>query len=244
MINFSSADAVCTSEASGLQRTRHLIVEKPCYQPSPKVPSPPVGRVAKRSLDIILVILALPLVALLMAGLALLIKRADKGPVLYGHRRIGYGGREFKCWKFRTMVVNGDEVLEHHFREHPSDRITWNTQRKLTNDPRVTPIGAILRKLSLDELPQLLNVLSGEMSLVGPRPVVQDELAYYGSTARYYLATRPGLTGLWQVSGRSDTTYAERVRLDRLYVSRWSLLRDMRIIAMTVPALLTSKGAC
>lgn len=178
-----------------------------------------------------------------MLGLALLIKGSDKGPLLYGHRRVGFKGREFKCWKFRTMVVNGDEILEQHFRKHPADLIIWNTQRKLTNDPRVTPIGRVLRKLSLDELPQLLNVLNGEMSLVGPRPVVQDELAHYGSTARFYLATRPGLTGLWQVSGRSDTTYAERVRLDRHYVSRWNLLSDIRIIAKTVPALLSSKGA-
>lgn len=243
MINFSSADAVRASEASGLQRSKPLVFQSSRCASSPEAPSPPVGKVAKRSLDITLVLLALPLVALLMLGLALLIKRSGKGPVLYGHRRVGFGGQEFKCWKFRTMVVNGDEVLERHLQEHPSDRAVWNTQRKLTNDPRVTPIGAVLRKLSLDELPQLLNVLNGEMSLVGPRPVVQDELENYGSTARFYLAARPGLTGLWQVSGRSDTTYAERVRLDRLYVSRWSFFRDVRIIAMTVPALLTSKGA-
>ncbi len=243
MINFSSADAVRASEASGLQRSKPLVFQSTRCASSPKIPCAPVGKVAKRSLDITLVLLALPLVALLMLGLALLVKRSGKGPVLYGHRRVGFGGREFKCWKFRTMVVNGDEVLAQHFQENPSDRAVWNTQRKLTNDPRVTPIGAVLRKLSLDELPQLLNVLSGEMSLVGPRPVVQDELENYGSTARFYLAARPGLTGLWQVSGRSDTTYAERVRLDRHYVSRWSFFRDVRIIAMTVPALLTSKGA-
>lgn len=203
----------------------------------------PVGKAAKRSLDITLVLLALPLVALLMVGLALLVKCSDNGPVLYGHSRIGFRGRKFRCWKFRTMAVNGDEILEQHFRKHPSDRMTWMTQRKLNNDPRVTPVGRVLRKLSLDELPQLLNVLNGEMSLVGPRPIVPDELLHYGRTARFYLATRPGLTGLWQVSGRSDTTYAQRVRLDRFYVSRWSFYRDLRIIALTIPALLTSKGA-
>jgi exopolysaccharide production protein ExoY len=203
----------------------------------------PIGGHSKRVLDIALVLIALPFLVILMLGLALLIKQGDKGPLLYGHRRIGFQGREFKCWKFRTMVVNGDEVLAQHLRENPADRIIWNTQRKLANDPRVTPIGRVLRKLSLDELPQLLNVLTGEMSLVGPRPVVEDELAHYGRTARFYLSSRPGLTGLWQVSGRSDTTYAERVRLDRFYVARWNLLHDMRIIAMTVPALVTSRGA-
>lgn len=141
------------------------------------------------------------------------------------------------------MVVDGDEVLEQHFRENPADMILWNTERKLTNDPRVTPLGSVLRKLSPDELPQMLNVLSGEMSLVGPRPVVQDELNHYGSTAQQYLAARPGLTGLWQVSRRSDTTYAERVRLDHRYVAKWSLLGDIRIILSTLPALLTAKGA-
>ncbi|MBM3604183.1 MAG: sugar transferase [Alphaproteobacteria bacterium] len=205
--------------------------------------SRPLGGHTKRAVDLILILLVLPLLGLLLIGLALLIKVSDKGPLLYGHRRVGFKGRGFKCWKFRTMVVNGDEVLEQHLKGNAKDAFMWNTQRKLTNDPRVTPIGKVLRKLSLDELPQLLNVLSGEMSLVGPRPVVQDELAHYGSTARFYLATRPGLTGLWQVSGRSDTSYAERVRLDRHYVSRWNLMSDIRIIAKTVPALLSSKGA-
>nr|WP_111298313.1 sugar transferase [Paracoccus saliphilus] len=215
----------------------------PSEQPALAIRSQPIGGQAKRAFDIALVLLVLPLLGILILGVALLIKQSDKGPLLYGHRRIGFNGREFKCWKFRTMVVNGDQVLEEHFRHHPGDLITWNTQRKLSDDPRVTPIGRVLRKLSLDELPQLLNVLSGEMSLVGPRPVVQDELAFYGRTARFYLASRPGLTGLWQVSGRSDTTYAERVRLDRHYVSRWNLLSDIRIIARTVPALLSSEGA-
>ncbi|WP_265499700.1 sugar transferase [Paracoccus beibuensis] len=203
----------------------------------------PIGGPTKRAIDIVLVLTALPLLGLLMLGLAVLIKRADNGPLLYGHRRVGFKGREFKCWKFRTMVVDGDAVLERHFEKNPGDRIIWNVQRKLTNDPRITPIGAVLRKLSLDELPQLLNVLNGEMSLVGPRPVVEDELAYYGTTARYYLSARPGLTGLWQVSGRSNTTYAERVRLDRRYVSRWAHWRDLQILIKTVPALISSRGA-
>ena len=205
--------------------------------------SEPVGGWAKRALDILLVVLSLPLLVPLMLGIALLLKLTDPGPLLYGHRRIGFQGRAFRCWKFRTMVVNGDEVLERHFRDHPADEVIWRQQRKLVNDPRVTPIGAVLRKLSLDELPQLLNVLSGEMSLVGPRPVVTAELDHYGASGRYYLSTRPGLTGLWQISGRSDTTYAERVRLDRFYVINWSLLRDLRIVLLTIPAIALSRGA-
>ena len=207
------------------------------------VPAAPVGGRAKRALDISLVLLGLLLLWPLILGLVVLLKAMDPGPVLYGHRRVGFGGREFRCWKFRTMVVDGDAVLERHLRENPADAALWKEQRKLVNDPRVTRLGAVLRKLSLDELPQLLNVLKGEMSLVGPRPIVQAELDHYGTSARHYLATRPGLTGQWQISGRSDTTYAERVRLDRFYVTNWSLWRDLRIIFLTIPAVALSRGA-
>lgn len=206
-------------------------------------PAAPVGGMAKRGLDIVLVLLGLLLLWPLILGLVVLLKVMDPGPVLYGHRRVGFGGREFRCWKFRTMVVDGDAVLERYLRENPAEAAIWGEQRKLVNDPRVTRLGAVLRKLSLDELPQLLNVLKGEMSLVGPRPVVQAELDHYAGSARHYLATRPGLTGLWQISGRSDTTYAERVRLDRFYVTNWSLWRDLRIIFLTIPAVALSRGA-
>lgn len=205
--------------------------------------SGPVGGGAKRLLDIVLVTLGLLLLSPVILGLIILLKAKDRGPLLYGHRRVGYGGREFRCWKFRTMVVDGDAVLERHLRANPDEAIIWNEQRKLNNDPRVTRIGAVLRKLSLDELPQLINVLKGDMSLIGPRPVVQAELDNYGSSARHYLATRPGLSGLWQVSGRSDTTYAERVQLDRFYVMNWSFWRDLRLIVMTIPAVAMSRGA-
>ena len=214
--------------------------------PAPRriaVPAVPVGGQAKRALDLGLVLLGLLLLWPLIGGLVALLKLTDPGPVLYGHRRVGFGGREFRCWKFRTMVVDGDAVLERHFRDNPAAAATWNQQRKLVDDPRVTPLGAVLRKLSLDELPQLLNVLKGEMSLVGPRPVVQAELDHYGVSARHYLSARPGLTGLWQISGRSDTTYAERVRLDRFYVTNWALWRDLRIIFLTIPAVALSRGA-
>ncbi|WP_435171505.1 sugar transferase [Falsirhodobacter sp. 1013] len=214
----------------------------PGASPQPRFKKP-VGGNLKRALDVALVLLSLPLFGILILGLIILIKLTDRGPLLYGHRRVGFGGTEFKCWKFRTMVVNGDEILARHLEANPQDRVLWEAERKLTNDPRVTRIGAVLRKLSLDELPQLLNVLCGEMSIVGPRPVVRDELDNYAATAPLYLITRPGLTGLWQVSGRSDTTYAERVRLDRQYVQGWSMLLDIKIILRTVPALLSSRGA-
>mgnify|MGYP001573144454 CR=1 FL=1 len=197
----------------------------------------------KRILDISLVLVGILLLSPLLLGLVIWLKLTDRGPLLYGHRRIGHGGREFLCWKFRTMVVDGNAVLERHLRDNPSEAKVWKEQRKLVNDPRVTRVGAVLRKLSLDELPQLLNVLKGEMSLVGPRPVVQDELDHYASSARYYLAARPGLSGLWQVSGRSDTTYAERVQLDRFYVMNWNLWMDLRLILMTIPAVALSRGA-
>ena len=203
----------------------------------------PVGGIAKRGLDITLAVLGLVLLAPLILALVIVLKLTDSGPLLYGHRRIGFGGREFRCWKFRTMVVNGDTVLEQYLRKHPAKAALWNEQRKLVDDPRVTRLGAVLRKLSLDELPQLLNVLTGEMSLVGPRPVVRAELDYYASSARHYLSARPGLSGLWQISGRSNTTYLERVQLDRFYVMNWNPWMDLRIIFMTIPAVVMSRGA-
>lgn len=206
-------------------------------------PVQPVGGMFKRALDITLALVGILLLSPLILGLVILLKLTDSGPLLYGHRRIGFRGQEFRCWKFRTMVVDGDSVLERHLRENPHQALVWQAQRKLDDDPRVTPLGAILRKLSLDELPQLLNVLKGEMSLVGPRPIVRAELDYYGRSARHYLATRPGLSGLWQISGRSDTTYLERVRLDRFYVMNWTPGMDLKIILMTIPAVAFSRGA-
>lgn len=206
-------------------------------------PDAPVGGMAKRGLDITLALAGILMLLPLILGLVILLKLTDSGPLLYGHRRIGFGGREFRCWKFRTMVVNGDEVLEQHLRKNPSQAAMWKEQRKLVDDPRVTRFGAVLRKLSLDELPQLLNVLTGDMSLVGPRPVVKAELDHYASSTRHYLAARPGLSGLWQISGRSNTTYFERVQMDRFYVMNWTPWMDLRIIFMTIPAVAMSRGA-
>ncbi len=202
-----------------------------------------VGGAAKRASDIILAAVALLALLPLMLGIALLVRATSRGPVFFGHERVGYGGRRFHCYKFRTMVTDGDRVLEDYLSQFPAERQVWLAERKLHNDPRVTPLGAVLRKLSIDELPQLYNIIAGHMSVVGPRPVVADELQNYGRSAVHYLRTRPGLTGLWQISGRNDTSYRKRVMLDRLYVQRWSILLDMRIVALTIPAVLTSRGA-
>jgi exopolysaccharide production protein ExoY len=175
--------------------------------------------------------------------LVLLVKFSDGGRVFYGHARIGRNRKVFRCLKFRTMVENGDDVLAAHLARNPQDREEWIATRKLQNDPRVTRVGAILRKLSLDELPQIFNILRGEMSFVGPRPVVGDELALYGTAANYYLKSRPGLTGLWQVSGRNDVSYGTRVAFDRHYVENWSFVFDLKILIWTVPAVFSSRGS-
>jgi len=205
--------------------------------------SPPLGGVLKRGFDVLGALLGLVAFSPLILLLALLVKLSDGGPVLYGHARVGRGGRTFRCLKFRTMVMNGDAVLAAHLSADPDALAEWMATRKLKNDPRITAVGAVLRKLSLDELPQLLNILYGDMSLVGPRPVVRDELDHYGRAAIFYLKSRPGLTGLWQVSGRNDVSYATRVELDRSYVENWSFVQDMLIIARTVPAVCLTRGS-
>lgn len=209
----------------------------------PVVKPTALGGLSKRVFDIIFIILSFPFIAPLMLGVILLIIATTKGPVFYGHKRIGHGGQFFKCWKFRTMVQNGDETLARYLEANAQERMLWQTHRKLQSDPRVTPLGRVLRKLSIDELPQLFNILIGDMSIVGPRPVTADELDFYGSSLDHYLSCRPGLTGLWQVSGRSNTTYRYRVALDRLYVTRWNLVMDLWIVLKTVPAVLSSRGA-
>jgi exopolysaccharide production protein ExoY len=179
----------------------------------------------------------------ILLTVALIVYLGDRGPVLYGHKRVGRHGRTFKCWKFRSMVRNGDEVLAAHLAANPEAEREWRETQKLTDDPRITPIGAFIRKTSIDELPQLWNVLVGEMSLIGPRPITRGELDRYGKARRYYLLVRPGITGLWQVSGRSTTTYDRRVELDRNYLENWSYGQDAMILLKTVPAVLKSEGA-
>jgi exopolysaccharide production protein ExoY len=204
--------------------------------------TPSVGDWRKRVLDILVASAALVLLLPLMLMIALLVKLLSPGPAIYGHERVGFGGKPFRCLKFRTMVSNGDEVLQRHIASSEAARREWEASRKLKNDPRVTAIGAILRSTSADELPQLINVLWGEMSIVGPRPVVADELRHYGEQSSFYFSARPGLTGLWQVSGRSDVTYEARVNFDRTYCETWSLRKDVALIVRTVPAVLSRKG--
>ncbi|WP_353860443.1 sugar transferase [Azospirillum formosense] len=167
----------------------------------------------------------------------------DGGPAVFGHRRIGTEGRDFTCWKFRSMVVNGPEVFEKLIESDPEARAEWEATRKLRNDPRITWIGRFLRRTSLDELPQLFNVLTGDMSLVGPRPIVQEEVARYHVCFPFYTRCRPGLTGLWQVSGRNDVDYGRRVQLDTAYLLGWSFWGDIRILLRTVGVMLSGKGA-
>ena len=192
-----------------------------------------------RSASLAGLILLLPLFLMVAA----LIWLRDPGPVLYGHVRIGKGGRSFRCLKFRTMVRDGDRVLLAHLAADPEAAREWEATRKLKSDPRVTPMGRMLRKTSLDELPQLINVLKGDMSLVGPRPIVADEARHYGAAIRDYMAVRPGLTGLWQIGGRSDTSYAERVLLDQTYVQRRSLALDLWVLLRTVVVVLRGRGS-
>ncbi len=184
------------------------------------------------------IILLAPLLVLISALVFVL----DGGPVMIRHTRIGRGGVKFGCLKYRTMVTNGDEVLRSHLASSPEALEEWTKTRKLVSDPRVTTLGRILRKTSLDELPQILNIFSGEMSFVGPRPIVEDEIYKYGAAFNEYRRARPGLTGRWQVSGRNDTGYDERVALDQHYVSNWSFTSDIEIILLTIPAVIKAKG--
>lgn len=194
----------------------------------------PLPQLLKRGFDLVAAGALLLLTAPLLAVLALRVKLADGGPVLFAHVRVGRHGRLFRCYKFRTMVANSAEVLAELLASDPAARAAWERDRKLKDDPRVTPIGRFLRKTSLDELPQLWNILKGEMSLVGPRPVVPDELARYGAAKLYYLQVRPGLTGLWQISGRNDVDYERRVALDTWYVRNWTLWYDVLILFRTL----------
>jgi Undecaprenyl-phosphate galactose phosphotransferase WbaP len=204
--------------------------------------SRPFGSCIKRGADVMLATALLCALSPLLFGIALLVQH-DGGPVFYRQSRVGLGGGLFRCIKFRSMVMDGDARLNELLARDPSAAAEWLASYKLSCDPRVTPLGRILRRTSLDELPQLFNVLRGDMSLVGPRPIVPAELSKYGDATHLYLAVRPGLTGLWQVSGRSDTTYAERVRLDTWYVINWSPWLDLGILLRTIPAVLLRRGA-
>lgn len=203
----------------------------------------PLPRLMKRLMDVTLIVLALPVILPLIAGLAVLVKRNSPGPVFYCHRRIGRNGEPFYAWKFRSMVQNADAALAEHLAANPDARAEWNRDHKLRDDPRVTKIGKLLRKTSLDELPQLWNVLRGEMSLVGPRPIVEAEISKYAENFDLYAKVKPGITGMWQISGRNDTSYDERVEHDAFYSRNWSPFLDIYILARTIKVVLFREGA-
>lgn len=201
-----------------------------------------VSRVTKRTSDLLLGLALLVVLSPLLILLAILVRRTP-GPVFFGHKRVGQGGREFSCYKFRSMRADAQEVLKKLLAEDANARAEWERDFKLKNDPRITSVGDFLRRTSLDELPQLFNVIKGDMSLVGPRPVVAEELERYGAEQHFYLQVKPGITGLWQVSGRNDVDYSHRVFLDTWYVRNWSLWYDFSILVRTAIVVLKRKGA-
>ncbi|MEO5599170.1 MAG: sugar transferase [Novosphingobium sp.] len=194
-------------------------------------------------MDVAFAAVALVALAPLMILIVICIRLTDSGKVMFRHERVGRAGKPFGCLKFRTMHEGSDEILAKHLENNPAAQIEWDRTFKLTKDPRVSLLGLVLRKTSLDELPQLINVLRGDMSLVGPRPVVAEELLQYGKYMRYYLSVRPGITGLWQVSGRNDTTYRRRIACDVIYVRGYGFTTNVAILVRTVPVVLFGRGA-
>src|SRR2546423_991148 len=203
----------------------------------------PLGLTSKRMIDIVLALSAIVLLAPMLIICFVMTVVTSPGPALFRHKRVGFKGKHFDCLKFRTMVADAPERLRQLLERDPVAAAEWTINRKLRNDPRVTAIGAILRRSSLDELPQLFNVLKGDMSIVGPRPVTEEELARYSSITNAYYACRPGMTGLWQVSGRSATTFNKRIACDSFYARNWSMTLDAKIIIATIPAVCFSDTA-
>ena len=227
-------------QVSEVARTPRL----PSFAETPRVEQAPrLERATKRGLDVCVAAAALFLLLPLLLLIGLLVWAGDGRAPIFRHSRVGRDGRTFGCLKFRSMVADGDSLLRAHLAAHPEARAEWDATHKLVDDPRVTLLGRVLRRTSLDELPQLWNVLAGEMSLVGPRPIVEAEVARYGCAFAVCFSMSPGLTGLWQISGRSGTSYGERVGLDLDYARRWRLARDLAILARTVPAVLAQRGS-
>jgi exopolysaccharide production protein ExoY len=196
-----------------------------------------------RALDVTIALVALIFFLPLMLVIAALVYATDPGPIFFAHRRIGKGGRHFRCFKFRSMAVNAEALLSDLLANDPVARAEWARDHKLKNDPRITTVGAFLRKSSLDELPQIFNVLCGDMALVGPRPIVDAEALRYGRYFAHYCSVRPGITGLWQVSGRNNVSYRRRVAFDVAYSRSRSALFDVKILAMTVPSVVMARGS-
>jgi Undecaprenyl-phosphate galactose phosphotransferase WbaP len=225
------------AEASELLGLLSLQTNMPLLRTTP--------RVLKRTLDLAVTIPTLIVLAIPMAAIAIAIKVASRGPVIFGPVRMGQHGKEFKSWKFRTMVPNAEQVLKERLESDPEARAEWERDVKLKNDPRIIPgIGHLLRNWSLDELPQLWNVLVGEMSLIGPRPIAAYEIERYREHYHDYTQMLPGITGLWQVSGRSETSYETRVQMVHRYAAKWSIWLDVWILAKTPIVVFTKRGAC
>jgi Undecaprenyl-phosphate galactose phosphotransferase WbaP len=203
----------------------------------------PWPRFLKRSIDLAITIIGGLVILPFVALIALAVKATSRGPIFYSQERIGLDGRRFRAWKFRSMVANADQILAEYLQRHPELNAEWKCNHKLKYDPRITRVGRVLRKTSLDELPQLWNVIQGQMSLVGPRPIVHAEIAKYGTAYGLYQRVVPGITGLWQISGRNNTTYERRVELDMRYVRNWSIWFDVQILFATIKVVLFCKGA-
>jgi Undecaprenyl-phosphate galactose phosphotransferase WbaP len=203
----------------------------------------PTSRWAKRTLDLLITLSLAPFICPVVALTALLIKLESKGPIFYADVRVGYGGQRFVAWKLRSMVINGQEVLQRYLDEYPDEKVAWQMTQKLKRDPRVTMVGRIIRRTSIDELPQFWNVLLGQMSVVGPRPFLPGQTKMYGQSFELYKRVRPGITGLWQISGRNHLAFEERARLDAYGIKNWSVWLDVYILFRTIAAVITAKGA-
>ena len=231
------------NEIMGKSGIAHML-EHMNFKSTKNLKSGEFDNIVKRFYDIILSIILLPLLLIIFFIIALFIKLTSKGPVFYGHNRVGRYGKTIKVLKFRSMYQDADVRLKEILENNIEAKKEWETYYKLKDDPRVTPIGKFLRKTSLDELPQIFNVIKGDMSFVGPRPVIQDEIdKYYKELASYYYMVRPGITGLWQISGRNDIDYDTRVAKDSWYVLNWSVWLDIVILFKTPGAVLQKKGA-
>jgi exopolysaccharide production protein ExoY len=202
----------------------------------------PLGGNPKRVFDFVFSLILTVLLSPVLVVAAVALKLTDPGPIIFKHTRVGLGGRRFSCFKFRTMIVGAEKALKTLLDADAEAQGQWERYQKLAYDPRITPVGRFLRRSSIDELPQLINVLRGEMSLVGPRPITPSEISRYGDKLALYLAARPGLTGRWQVSGRSDCEFNRRVKLDAAYVSHWRFSSDFFILLRTVFVVLNRKG--
>ena len=201
------------------------------------------NEIGVRALDVTVALSILIFALPLLIVIAVLVRMQDGGRAVFAHERIGRNGRMFKCLKFRSMVLDADRRLAELLDSDPYARAEWERDHKLKNDPRITRVGAFLRRSSLDELPQLFNVLRGDMSIVGPRPIVTAEISRYGRRFQHYCAVKPGITGLWQVSGRNDVAYRRRVAMDTIYARHKSLLWDIKLLLLTVPAVLFASGS-